>query len=108
MNKREAKAILAEQVARLRRQSYSELRRYISKERFRIGPISFGGGENVEALEVTGESGAEYQLEIGAVWDDRPDGDLRIIVSIDDGGLRAFAPLTESFIIAPDGSFVGE
>jgi hypothetical protein len=29
-------------------------------------------------------------------------------VSIDDGGWRAFLPWTDSFIIAPDGSFVGE
>jgi hypothetical protein len=108
VNKREAKAILAEQVGRLRKQSYSELRRYQSKERFRLGPLSFGGGENVEAFEVTGESGAEYQLEIQSFWDDKPNGDLRVCVSIDDGGLRAYSPLTDSFIIAPDGSFVGE
>jgi len=29
-------------------------------------------------------------------------------VSIDDGGLRAFFPITDSFIVAQDGSFVGE
>ena len=28
--------------------------------------------------------------------------------AIDDGGLRAFAPLSDDFIMAPDGSFVGE
>ncbi len=27
---------------------------------------------------------------------------------IDDGGLHAFAPLVDSFIMAPDGSFIGE
>jgi hypothetical protein len=108
MNKQEAKAILAQQVARLRQQSYSQLRRYLSKERLRLGPFSFGGGENTEVVEVAGKSGAEYQIEIEAVWDDKPDGNLRVIVGIDDGGLRAFSPLTESFIIAPDGSFVGE
>jgi len=30
------------------------------------------------------------------------------LVSIDDGGWRAFFPTTESFIMAPNGSFVGE
>lgn len=35
--------------------------------------------------------------------------DLRVIAGIDDGTfLTAFSPLTESFIITPDGDFVGE
>jgi hypothetical protein len=42
------------------------------------------------------------------LWDDRAGGNIRVIASIDDGGLHAFAPLTDSFIKAPDGSFVGE
>src|SRR5205807_9836250 len=32
---------------------------------------------------------------------------LRVIVSVDDGGLRAFVPLTDSFIVSPEGLFVG-
>jgi hypothetical protein len=48
-------------------------------------------------------------VEVLALWDEgRPGGNLRVMVSIDDGGWRAFKPLTEDFIIAPDGSFVGE
>ena len=35
-------------------------------------------------------------------------GHLRVLGSIDDGGIRAFFPLTDSFIMAPDGSFIGE
>jgi hypothetical protein len=31
-----------------------------------------------------------------------------VLGSIDDGGWRAFAPLTRSFIKSPDGTFVGE
>jgi hypothetical protein len=31
-----------------------------------------------------------------------------VLASIDDGGWSAFIPLTDDFIIAPDGSFVGE
>ena len=34
---------------------------------------------------------------------------LRVIVTIDDGTFRAaFRPITKGFIVAPDGSFVGE
>ena len=42
------------------------------------------------------------------IWDDEPGGNVRVMVSIDDGGLRAFVPMTESFIKSPSGEFVGE
>jgi hypothetical protein len=61
-----------------------------------------------ETIEVRGKSGAVYQVQTQAVWDGGADGDLRIMVAVDDGGWRAFLPLSEDFIVAPDGSFVGE
>jgi hypothetical protein len=61
-----------------------------------------------EHVAVVGASGADYQLEVRILWDDGPGGNVRVIGSIDDGGLRAFFPLTNSFIMAPDGTFVGE
>jgi hypothetical protein len=63
-----------------------------------------------EIREVVGESGVEYQVEIEAMWD-RPGRlvDLRVFVAIYDGSFRGFLrPETQSFIVAPDGSFVGE
>jgi hypothetical protein len=58
---------------------------------------------------VEGHNGVEYQVEIEALWDDRSAQTLRIVVSVDDGrGWRALCPLADSFIVAPDGSFVGE
>lgn len=63
---------------------------------------------NPVTLAEPGPSGAEYQIEIEAVWDDAPDHNLRVLFSIDDGGLRAFAPVMDDFIIGPDGQFVGE
>ena len=63
---------------------------------------------NPVTLSEEGASGTEYQVEIEAVWDDRPEHNLRVLLSIDDGGLRAFAPMMDDFIVAPDGSFVGE
>jgi hypothetical protein len=59
-------------------------------------------------VTMAGASGAEYQLEVQVFWEDEPRGNVRVIGSIDDGGLRAFFPLTKSFIMAPDGTFVGE
>ena len=57
---------------------------------------------------VKGKSGVAYQVKIHAFWDDRPNGNLRVMGDVDDSGWRAFFPLGEDFIMAPDGTFVGE
>jgi len=95
MNKIEADEILSEQINKLRKLSYLELSRFTDVK-------------NIETPEITGKSETKYQLEIQAIWDDKPKGNLRVMVSIDDGGWRAFAPLTDDFIITPNGYFVGE
>jgi hypothetical protein len=61
---------------------------------------------NVETREVVGKDGKNYQLEIQAFWDSNGDGDVLVIVAADDGGWRAFKPLTDDFIMRPDGSRV--
>jgi len=93
MDRKEAEPILAGEVNRLRGLPYSQLTEL--------------KGES-EHLDIDGPSGKSYQVEIQAFWDDKKEQNLRVMVSIDDGGLRAIVPLTSSFIIAPDGSFVGE
>jgi hypothetical protein len=60
--------------------------------------------ETQETFEVVGPSGQEYQVEILACWDDKPGGVLRLIGCIDDGGLTAYFPLSDSILIAPDGT----
>lgn len=60
----------------------------------------------VETKERVGEDGKAYQLEIEAFWDSKKGADVRLIVAADDGGWRAFKPLTGSFIMRPDGSLV--
>jgi hypothetical protein len=58
-------------------------------------------GEN-DALEVTGPSGRQYQIEYDILWDSKPpDGNICIIASVDDGGWRAFVPLTDSRLVSP-------
>jgi hypothetical protein len=95
MNRGEAQRIIGDKLDELRDLSYEELcETYLD--------------ETVTA-EVEGPlSGTLYQLEIEAFWDDGPHGNLRVMVAVDDGGLAAFKPMTGDFIIAPDGSFVGE
>lgn len=61
-----------------------------------------------ETVEVARERGAPWQLEFQVVWDGPRGGDVRVIGSIDDGGIRAFLPMTDSFIKRQNGTFVGE
>lgn len=93
MNKEEAKSVLAKLLGEYRAKTYNELLYLL---------------ETQDTSELKAESGRNYQLEFQAVWDDKKGGNLRIIGSIDDGGWRAFIPLTDGFIIAPNGEFVGE
>ena len=62
----------------------------------------------VVTREVAAPSGNRYQIEIEVFWDDKPNGDVRVIGCIDDGGLRAYFPLAEAFIKNPSDEFVGE
>ena len=93
MDKPEAKSILSAQLSEYRRRSYIELQDLLKSQ---------------ETQEVTGESGTRYQLEFHAVWDSKPNCNLRVFGHIDDGGVRALFPFTDDFIVAPDGSFAGE
>ncbi len=61
-----------------------------------------------QVAELRGASGVTYQAEVEVHWDGRPGGALRVLGSIDDGGLRAFKPLCDDFILGSDGRFVGE
>jgi len=94
MNKEEAKQILEVEIESFRVKSYAELVKMIDAELF--------------TQERTGSSGKWYQISIQAFWDDKPHGNLRVIGSIDDGGLRAFIPLNEGFIKSRSNTFVGE
>ena len=94
MDRGEASALARTKVRELQQMTRAELRdRYLGKP---------------ETDEVEAESGTSYQLETLAVWDQNEDGDLRVFVAVDDGGWRAIAPLSETFVVAPDGTFVDE
>jgi hypothetical protein len=94
MDNEEATRLLEDALGAFRRESYEQLVRRIGAE-----PV---------CIERTGESSTVYQLEFSVIWDGRPGDDVRVLGAIDDGGLRAFVPLTRDFIKAADGSFVGE
>ena len=93
MNEKEAQELLQQQLSRLRSQSYAELVQQIG---------------DVSSFEATGPTGASYQIEIQFIWDDQQDGNIRVMGAIDDGGIRAFMPLSLSFIMSPAGKFIDE
>jgi hypothetical protein len=93
MNRVEALSVLQSQLQPWRERSWTQLREEVGQS---------------HRFEVMAESGTWYQGDVQVFWDDKPDGAIRVMASIDDGGWRAFVPLTADFILAPDGTFVGE
>jgi hypothetical protein len=93
MDKQEARRILREHLTLYRQRSYQELLTLLDRP---------------ETFEVRSGSGVLYQLEFQVFWDDPGRQTLRVLGSIDDGGIRAVLPLNEDFIMAPGGTFVGE
>jgi hypothetical protein len=90
MDKREAQSVLTQHLEGWRKRSYQEL-------------VALLGNQGCD--EVIGPSGAAYQIEIEVVWDGKSHSPVRVVGSIDDGRLTtAFCPLTDSFIVAPEGS----
>jgi hypothetical protein len=94
MDNEEALRLLSQELDALRNESYADLARRV-------------GSESRE-YELLGSGGTRYQVEIQFLWDNRMGGDVLVTGSIDDGGWRAFVPLTRSFIKSAVGSFVGE
>jgi hypothetical protein len=93
VNEQIAHRLITTELQRLRASSYFEPVQRIGKP---------------ETFQITGEDGSSYQLEAQAFWDGSKGGDVRVMVAADDGGWRAFKPLTDDFIMRPDGSFVDE
>jgi hypothetical protein len=89
------------------KEAEAELARVMSD--YRSKPYGFWEsqiGEGPIVLETAAETGNEYQVEIEALWDGPPGGDIRVLFGIDDGGWRAFCPLTRDFVITEEGHCV--
>ena len=94
MNQQIANALIQIELRRLRASSYQELASAVGK---------------VETREVVGEDGITYQLETQVFWDGKKRADIRVMVACDDGrGWRSFVPLSDDFIVKPDGSLAGK
>jgi hypothetical protein len=86
MNTPEAREIIQNELAVYEKKAYADLVKLIDEEFH---------------FERQGPSGARYQVEIRFLWDSTPNGAIRILGSIDDGGWRAFVPLTDSILKPP-------
>jgi hypothetical protein len=103
MTKEEMRSILSEQLAKYRAWSYDEL----------AARIVAGHMAHDEGIATDGTS---FQLEFDVFWDDKPHGDVRVCGDLSAeprkrflGVLLIYVPdVTDSFIKAPNGRFVGE
>jgi hypothetical protein len=91
MDEQVAQGLINAELARLQKLSFADLTALIGKP---------------ETNQRVGDDGKTYQIEIQAFWDSKKGADVRVIVAADDGGRRAFIPLTDDFIMRPDGSLV--
>lgn len=74
------------------------------------------GTAELERVDRRSKDGQEWQIEVTAHWDDRPNRDIRVwakILKIPLKPLLGFIPIyfggdSDSFIVRPDGSFVDE
>ncbi|HMQ10143.1 MAG TPA: hypothetical protein PKC21_06115 [Oligoflexia bacterium] len=87
MNKQHAQTILNEQEKLLSAIAFEEL-----KHRF----LNLS-----ETKTIQGSDGVNYQIQIEGFWDDSSKKRLRIVIAIDDGGLRAFSPMTTDILVSP-------
>jgi hypothetical protein len=93
LNEGIARTLRDQELIRLRTSPYQDLLKYI---------------DNPSSTILNGPDGKRYQIETQVFWDTKKSGNIRVMVSVDDGGLTSFKPLCGDFIISPDGSFVGE
>ena len=94
MNKGEVESILGETLAMYRSRPYAELAAWVSEGR-------------IDIPQMVGPGGTHYNVEVCFFWDDKPNGCVRVMASAGKG-LRVFFPVTESFILSPDGRFIDE
>ncbi|HVS08496.1 MAG TPA: hypothetical protein VMS76_01385 [Planctomycetota bacterium] len=108
MSKDEMRTLLAEQMARFRAWSYAQLAAKIEPD--------WRKRSHFEFVEGVAPDGTKYIMEFDVLWDDKPQGDIRLLGSLyafPQRPLWGFLPIYrpdvgDDFIMAPDGRFVGE
>ncbi len=86
VDKSEAKRVLVKHLGKYKAKTYAELKELI---------------DELEVCEIAGRSGVLYQLEVQVFWDDKRNGQIRVIAAIDDGGWRTYCPLSGGLLVSP-------
>ncbi len=108
MHKDEMRKILSEHLAKFRAWSYAQLVERVERDRL--------SHDCLEHIEATTPDGTQFQIEFNAFWDDKPHDGVRVCGSFwaePQRPLLGFIPIytadaTDSFIMSPDGRFIGE
>jgi hypothetical protein len=61
--------------------------------------------DQVEIVTAATSSGQEVEVEVEGLWDDRKNGNVRVMASVSTGLIRT---ASDDFIKAPDGRFIDE
>ena len=93
MNLSEAQIVLSNCLKVFRGKPYAEL-------------AAMAGQGQIKTHELAAPSGIRYQVEIQFFWDNEPNANVRVMGSIDDGSIRALHPISEVFIVSPQGRFI--
>ena len=93
MNREQAHAVARSALAGYRAEPYHALLRLIDEP---------------DVMERKAPDGTEYTVEVSAIWETEPQGRLLVLAAVSYSLWTDFAPVCDDFIIAPDGSFVGE
>ena len=99
----EGARLLERKVDALRSLPYRELRELIPRRSLRFLGIEVYTADSQEE-SVLAPSGKTYDLEAEVFWDDEPEGNIRAFVSCHDAD--SDREWRQSFIVAPDGTFV--
>jgi hypothetical protein len=93
MDKNEARAIAECELEAYRAMSYEEIITKLGEQ---------------ESFERVSEKGEPYQIEFEFFYDDAEEKNIRVSAAVSYSGWTYFSPVSDDFIMAPNGSFVGE
>ncbi len=91
--KEEARKVVEKELNRYRKLPYQELLKNLN---------------NSEGCEVKTENGEIYQIEVEVFYDDFKKKSIRVMGSASYNAWTDFSPICSDFIMATDGSFIGE
>ena len=77
----------------------AELSRLVADHQAHDYAFWAGRNDETKRVEFTTKAGTWYQATIRPFWDDQPHGAIRVLFGIDDGGIGAYHPLTDSLLL---------